>query len=86
MIISFHKKFKKRYKKYPTKLQVQVDLRIQLFVQNQYNPILENHQLHGRFSGKSSINITGNIRAIYSILEDGSFEFKYIGTHPELYE
>jgi len=86
MIIKFHKKFEKRYVKYMPKLRKQVDIRIQMFLQNPYNPILNNHPLHGKFEGDFSINITGDIRAIYTTVDDGVIKFIRIGTHSELYE
>jgi len=86
MTVRFHKKFKKRYEKYQSKLQKQINTRLRIFYANPFDSVLENHKLQGKFNGKNSINITGDMRAIYSVSKNGSIEFLYIGTHSELYK
>lgn len=85
MIISFSKQFKKDFKKFPNKIKVQFKSRIKLFQKNQNNPQLNNHKLHGQHDGFYSINISGNIRAIYEILENNKILFIKMGTHSQLY-
>ncbi len=42
--------------------------------------------LHGPFEGYWSINISGNIRAIYKADDNNEIVFIRIGTHSELYK
>ena len=53
--------------------------------ENQYDVLLNNHALSGEYVGCRSINITGDVRAIYEEIKDNHFEFVAIGTHTELY-
>lgn len=85
MSISFNKKFIKQQAKLTQAQQKQLDSRLVIFSQNQFNPILRNHALHHPYNGCYSINITGDIRAIYEIVDD-TFIFVAIGSHSELYE
>lgn len=86
MKIRFHKYFEKSYKKCSVKVQAQFKKRLKLFLENPYHPLLENHALHGEWQKFRSINITGDYRALYHYLNDGSAEFFIIDTHSNLYE
>ena len=71
------------------KIQNKFYERLKVFQINQFNLILNNHKLTGKYDECWSINITGNHRAIYRILFEKNKEvyiFIAIGTHPELYE
>ena len=59
--------------------------RIRLFRQDPFNIVLNNHKLHGEYEGCSSINITGNFRAVFKYINENTVIFSDIGTHPELY-
>lgn len=89
MKIKFAKKFKKQYEKANTKIQTAFDKRLELFQQDQYYPLLDNHALTGQYSGFRSIDITGNWRAIFreALDENGNkiITFELLGTHPQLY-
>lgn len=85
MIIDYHKKFKKKYNKLPTKIKNKCDERIILFAKNQNSLILNKHSLHGDYSDCYSIDITGDIRAIYKIDNRGIVVFTDIGSHSDLY-
>ena len=79
-----HKNFDKAYAKLPDKVKAKFKLRRNLFLVNEFNPVLNNHPLSGEFFGFRSINITGDYRAIY--MERGNVViFLKIGTHSELY-
>ena len=69
----------------PVKTKRHVQERIAVFGQDPFNPALRNHALGGMFRGYRSIDITGDIRAIYKALDEDVVEFAYIGTHHELY-
>ena len=53
---------------------------------NKFDMILNNHTLSGELSGCRSLNITGDVRAIYEEISENHFEFISLGTHSELYE
>lgn len=84
MYVDFHKNFKKAYAKLPAKLQTQFDIRLSLYVEDQTNPILNIHKLHGKEAGFYSLNVTADYRAVFKIVETSIIFYK-IGTHSELY-
>ena len=84
MEIGFHKKFKKKYKKLPKEIQEQFDLRLGVFLVDPSDPLLHVHSLKGKRSAYSSMNITGDYRALF-IKTAGKVTFMNIGTHSELY-
>lgn len=86
MKIIFRKSYEKRYKKLPEKVKTKVKERNLLFEKDSFNPILNNHALHGKkFAGMRSIDITGDYRSIFWE-EDNVAIFIFVGTHSELYE
>ncbi len=86
MKIILTKKFIKKIKKLSLKYQKRVEERLDIFEENPKDRILNNHKLKGKLKGKRSINITGDIRAVFTQNEDEMvFVFLNIGTHPELY-
>ncbi len=85
MNINFHKSFKKKYKKLRLRERRKFDEKLKLFEINPFDPFLNNHPLCGKFKIFRSINITGDFRAIYSILDRDSVEFVDIDTHSNLY-
>ena len=86
MTIRYSKKFVKQLSKQPVKIQRAVYSRLLLFEENPYAPHLRNHVLSGKFQGMHSINITGDIRAIYEVFEDEIYLYQMIGTHSQLYK
>ncbi len=85
MRIDFHKNFVKKYDKLSTKLKDKCDECLGLFRDNPFRPELNNHALHGEYLGYRSINITGDLRAIYKIKGDCNY-FVIIDTHSNLYK
>lgn len=85
MIIVPTKYFKKKVSKLPNSIKIKLAKRIQLFMDEPNNIILNNHQLNGKYSEYRSINITGNYRMIFEKLEDSSIRLIDIDTHPKLY-
>lgn len=65
MKIKLHKNFVKQYQKLRMKLKIKFKERRDLFLQDEFNPILNNHLLKGKYLGCRSINITGDLRVIY---------------------
>ncbi len=65
MFIRFHRNFEKQYKKLKIIERNKFKQRIDVFIKDEFNPILNNHALRGKCKGYRSINVTGDIRAIY---------------------
>ncbi len=84
MKIYLHRKFYKDYAKLSPKLQKKFKERRNLFLMDEYNVVLNNHGLTGRWSGYRSINITGDIRAIFKRDQDAT-TFVAIDSHSNLY-
>ena len=85
MSINFGKKFKKQYEKSDPKIKKAFDKRFDLFLQDPFYPLSDNHLLTGEYHGKRSIDITGDWRAIYSE-NGGNITFELLGTHSQLYK
>ncbi len=84
MTIDYHKDFIKTFKKLPSKIKKKFQERQLLFEKDQFNPILNNHALSGEYQGYRSINIGGDLRAIYiKTLENAVFV--KIDSHSKLY-
>ena len=85
MKIVFHKNFEKRYLKLSKPLKLKIKEKNILFAQDPYHPTLNNHPLNGKYLGYRSINVTGDIRIIYKLLDNGVALFSEIGSHTLLY-
>ncbi|MCX6720253.1 MAG: type II toxin-antitoxin system mRNA interferase toxin, RelE/StbE family [Candidatus Staskawiczbacteria bacterium] len=85
MIIDLCKDFKKDLYKLPQKQREQFYERLLIFSENPFEPILNNHQLHGQYKNARSINITGDIRAIYEQVSENKVLFLKIDNHNNLY-
>lgn len=87
MIIKFSKKFKKQLNKTPEKVKAAFKIRYRFFIVDEFNPILRNHSLAGKYAGCRSINISGDWRAVFREYEDENLiVFVALGTHSQLYE
>ena len=85
MKISFHKNFVKQYKSLNAKQKKKTQERLELFLNNPFNLVLNNHPLKGKYLDYRSINIGGDLRAIYKFVSDSECIFVEIGTHNKLY-
>lgn len=85
MKILFHQHFEKQYKKLRESEKERFKKRIEIFIKDQLDPILGNHSLRGKYQGYRSINITGDLRAIYKEIKTNTFLFAAIDTHNKLY-
>ncbi|MBI2627504.1 type II toxin-antitoxin system mRNA interferase toxin, RelE/StbE family [Candidatus Nomurabacteria bacterium] len=85
MQVDFHNHFRKQYKKLSMKIKEKFNERLIVFKNNPFTSELNNHTLHGKYSGCRSINVTGDIRAIYEVREKG-VRFLDIDTHSNLYK
>ena len=85
MTIRYLPKFKRQYKKLSKKIQKQFDEKIALFAVDPTLPILKVHPLKGNFKGYWSMNVNGDVRALYIMDGDAIVIFALIGTHSQLY-
>ncbi|MCK4386685.1 MAG: hypothetical protein KAV41_01205 [Candidatus Pacebacteria bacterium] len=85
MKILLHKKFDKKFKKLNEGEKRKFIERRNLFLKNQFDSILNNHSLHGPLKGFRSINITGDLRAVFQEIGKDVFLFVKIDTHNNLY-
>jgi len=85
MNIQYLPQFKKQYNKLPKKFQDQFDERLNLFLTDPIDPRLRIHPLKGKYAGYWSMNINGDIRALYIIQDETLIIFALIGSHSELY-
>jgi len=75
----------KQLAKQPDKVQQAFYVRLRLFQENPYDPFIRKHALGGKLKGLYSINVTGDVRALYEILNDEIYLYQMIGSHSQLY-
>jgi addiction module RelE/StbE family toxin len=85
VIIKYESQFKKQYKKLPKLYQDQFYEKLELFLIDPTAPQLRIHPLKGKFAGYWSMNINGDIRALYTVRGDEIIIFALIGSHSQLY-
>jgi addiction module RelE/StbE family toxin len=83
--IEYTKKFRKQYSKLNPEVRRQFKSRQRLWLKDPYNSQLHLHMLTGEYAGLYSINITGDIRALYEKIDDTYVIFGFIGSHSQLY-
>lgn len=86
MRLDFHRHFDRQYKKLSGSKQKQFRSQLGLFISNQNSAALNNHALKGKYLGYRSINVSGDLRAIFIQHSKKHIEFVYIGTHSQLYK
>lgn len=84
MIISFHRDFTKSFKRMPRKTQNKFQERLIIFEEDEFNTILNNHSLTGKYKGYRSFNVTGDLRAVFR-REEERVIFVKIDFHSNLY-
>lgn len=85
MQVNFKPKFVKQYNKLYPNMQKQFDERLELFIEDPTADLLNVHSLKGKYAGFWSINVSGDLRAIYTYIGDTIIVFLLIGTHSQLY-
>ena len=86
MSIRFHRNFEKQYRNLENKVKKKFKQNIDIFIKDEFNPILNNHALKGKYRGYRSFNVTGDIRAIYKQEIKGRVIFIAIDKHSNLYK
>jgi len=81
MKLYFHSQVRKQYQKLPIKVRGKFDEKIANFMRDEYDPVLNNHLLKGKYQGYRSINITGDIRAVYKKISRDKAAFVTVGKH-----
>ncbi len=81
----FHKNFEKKFSKLKISEKKKARERLRLFSKDPFDPVLKNHPLKGKYTDYRSINITGNLRAIYKFLNENECIFVAVDTHSNLY-
>ncbi|KKU10503.1 MAG: hypothetical protein UX13_C0010G0003 [Candidatus Woesebacteria bacterium GW2011_GWB1_45_5] len=85
MVVTYHKSFIKSSKKLTQGQKQKLIERLRIFGQDEFNPVLNNHALKGKYKDYRSINITGDLRAIYK--QEGNMAiFVEIDIHSNLYD
>ena len=77
-------RFAKQLNKQTLKIKKQVKIKIEIFIEDEFNPLLNNHKLHGDYKEFRSINSTGDIRIVYKKVEKKVYLFSAIVSHSEL--
>ena len=85
MIIYLHKNFSKKYTRLTKSQKEKFKERKDIFLADEFDPVLNNHALSGKYEGYRSINVTGDIRAIYKKNRTEEVIFVMIGNHSNLY-
>ena len=85
MNVFYAKGFRRMYERRELKIREQFKARRDIFLARPFDPILHNHALIAEYAGCRSINITGDFRAIFKIIDSETVIFLAIGTHHELF-
>lgn len=85
MNIQTTKTFDKQYSKLKPNVKSQFKKRITTFSVNPFDVMLRNHALKGKYLGYRSIDIIGDVRALYTVKGDTVVIFGFIGSHSQLY-
>ena len=78
-------RFRKQYKQLPEKIRNKFKERLHVLWNDQKNRSLNLHKV--RYMGEvyTSMNITGDHRALFRQIDEETIEFRAIGTHSQLY-
>lgn len=85
MIIKTTKSFNKQYAKLAKTDRTRFKQRLEIFQANPYDKVLRNHGLRGKYLGYRSIDIRGDLRALYYVEADIIYIFAFVGSHSQLY-
>ena len=85
MIIQTTKSFDKQYAKLDQKTKQKFKARLELFRISPFDTMLRNHALKGKYLGYRSIDISGDVRTLYTVKGDIVCIFGFIGSHSQLY-
>ena len=81
---SFKRAFKKRIKNQPLK-EKSFYQKLEIFIQDLYNPQLKTHKLSGKLKDLWSFAIGYDLRVVFCFSNKDQAIFEDIGTHEEIY-
>jgi addiction module RelE/StbE family toxin len=84
--IDFTKSFVKQFKLLRENQKTRFYERLELFKKDPHDRVLRDHALKGKYEGYRSIDIEGDLRALYYIHGDRIVIFALIGSHAQLYK
>lgn len=89
-IVQRTRRFEKRFKKLNSKLQRKFIAKLTLFLDDEYHPSLDTHELKGNRKGDFAFSLTGDVRAVYQKKSAQGksfivFTFIDVGTHNVVY-
>lgn len=88
MRVKYSTLFLVKVKKADVRIYKSLREKISIFIKDPKDPQLDNHELHEKWEGFRSIDITADWRAIYEEIDEGEelvAYFEALGTHEELY-
>jgi addiction module RelE/StbE family toxin len=86
MQIIFGPVFKKQFRKAPARIVAEFRKTIFKLENDEFDPSLKNHKLHGEYSDCRSVNVNADWRLIYKKLSTDVIVLTALGTHSQLYE
>lgn len=84
--IDFTKSFVKQFEKLKETQKNRFYERLELFKINPHDRVLRDHALKGTHKSYRSIDIEGDLRALYYVKGDVVIIFAFIGSHAQLYK
>ncbi len=85
MLYIASKRFQKEFIKLPKSIQKKTVTSLEKFIVDPTDRTLKQHSLSGEWKGYFSININGDVRAVYLLVKPDLAQFVAIGSHSELY-
>lgn len=88
MRVKYSSLFLSKVKKVDVRIYKSLRNKIAIFTKDPNDPQLDNHELHDKWEGFRSIDITSDWRAVYEEIDEGEevvAYFEALGTHGELY-
>lgn len=85
MEIFYTKKFTKALKKMSEKERTAFFNRLEVFINDKNDRILNCHSLSGKYERYKSMNVKGDLRALFEEI-NGDIYFDYFGIHSNLYK
>ena len=78
-------RFRRQLKKCTKEICLAAFEHLAILEKNEFDAVLNNHKLSGKYAEYRSINVTGDVRIAYRRMQNGFYLFA-IGTHSELYK
>lgn len=89
MKIQYDPDFLQKFKKVNVRIRRAFEKQLAIFIENPFDPQLNNHKLREPYLGLRSIDVTADWRAFYEEFLEDKEEIAYfstLGTHDEFYK